>query len=323
MTSRPDVIAARPVQVPARPFYALGVLLDAEDFFAEQSHQRGRLARAFKYLFGSGTLAGLRVVWRPASAQLAVEPGLALDPLGRLVQVSRPVAIRLRGGDGPDDSWFEMQLPEDLSAAVIAGAPAVIVADVFLRLSVCERGLTPAFATGPFDAIDAAQPTRLRDGYELALVIRREGASGPLPAPDDQAILATRPADRAAALQWSRERILGAWRDRSQDWTGGDEDPLSARPRRLNEHVVREREVPVSFPVRRVLASGQVVIVRSDPTEVGRDPTSILLARVRIPVDATVSPPRDLGLVPSIDNLVRRFVHGTGAFVRPDTGASP
>ena len=79
MTKRSDLIALRPIQVPVRPFYALGVLLDADDFFGEQSYHRGRAARAFKYLFGTGTAAGLEVVWREAEQQLAVNPGLALQ----------------------------------------------------------------------------------------------------------------------------------------------------------------------------------------------------------------------------------------------------
>jgi hypothetical protein len=39
-----------------------------------------------------------------------------------------------------------------------------VIADVFLNFVVCERGKTPAFASGPFDALDAIAPSRLRDG---------------------------------------------------------------------------------------------------------------------------------------------------------------
>jgi hypothetical protein len=51
---------------------------------------------------------------------------------------------------------------------------AGIVADLFIRFAVCERGKTPAFATGPFDALDAVVPARLRDGYQLELRLRKE-----------------------------------------------------------------------------------------------------------------------------------------------------
>jgi hypothetical protein len=45
-----------------------------------------------------------------------------------------------------------------------------VVADVYLAFAACERGKTPAFATGPFDALDAVAPSRVRDGYELSLI---------------------------------------------------------------------------------------------------------------------------------------------------------
>ena len=45
-------------------------------------------------------------------------------------------------------------------------------ADIFLAFHPCERGYTPAFASGPFDALDASQPSRVRDAYELTLVPR-------------------------------------------------------------------------------------------------------------------------------------------------------
>jgi hypothetical protein len=322
VTKRSDIIALRPNQVPVRPAYALGVLLDSEDFFAEQSYHRARQARALKYLFGPGTAAGLQVVWREAEQQLAVNPGLAVDSLGRLIELARPVAIKLRGGLRPDDSWFDLQLPQDLSNGVLADE---LIADVFVRLAVCEHALTPAFATGPFDAIDAASPTRLRDGLELALVIRTEAASGSEPpTPDDSEILATQPADRTAALQWARERILAGWRDRDQDWTGGDDDPLTARPLPLQEHLRIERAPlpdgsPIQFPFELISGSRRVII-RHDPSEVGKDPCSVLLARVRIGVSTATDPPTDLGqpLVP--DNTVRRFLRSSGVYTQPGGG---
>jgi hypothetical protein len=48
------------------------------------------------------------------------------------------------------------------------------VADVLLAFHPCPRGYTPAFASGPFDALDASQPSRVRDSYELSLVLRTE-----------------------------------------------------------------------------------------------------------------------------------------------------
>ena len=64
---------------PDRVNYANGVLLDENDFKAEQAYVRGRLGRALSYLHGFGTVAGLNVVTLPAEPQvIRVMPGLAL-----------------------------------------------------------------------------------------------------------------------------------------------------------------------------------------------------------------------------------------------------
>ena len=65
MSSRADDPLAG-VLAPDRVFYAEGVLLSAADFEAEQAYHRGRLARALAALHGSGTVAGLRVIWQAA-----------------------------------------------------------------------------------------------------------------------------------------------------------------------------------------------------------------------------------------------------------------
>jgi hypothetical protein len=174
---------------PDRLFYATGVLLDAQDFQTEQLYHRSRLAQMLRYLSGSGTVAGLKVEWKrrvepgqtdpdeqPGGVsypegreeEIRVQPGLAIDRLGRLIEVSRPHCIRL-------ERWFQQN---QASLTVYAEPPySGIVADVFLRFVVRERGLTPAVAAGPFDALDAVTPLRLRDGYELHLVPRSEPAA--------------------------------------------------------------------------------------------------------------------------------------------------
>ena len=78
--------------------YATGVLLSADDFRDEQTYHRSRLASALRYLVGHGTLAGLAV--RAPEAEdndlhLRVEPGIALDRHGRMIEVVEPWCIRL------------------------------------------------------------------------------------------------------------------------------------------------------------------------------------------------------------------------------------
>jgi hypothetical protein len=233
-------------QPPDRVFYATGVLLDAVDFNAEQTYHRAQLARSLAHLHGSGTAAGLKVTWVDASPdpdapdaqeeELEVGAGIAVDRHGRLVEVPRTACIRLA-------RWFDAQTDDDLIQALYVGdqAPNVntenedgavvsndpvegVVADLFIRMVVCERGKTPAFASGPFDALDAVEPSRLRDGYELRLFLRSER---PLRQPDQ-----AWPTDNALVHQ----AIFDSW-DRTTDRTDipGQRGASELNP--LDEHL--------------------------------------------------------------------------------------
>lgn len=207
MNDGTDPLVSR--QDPDRVFYDEGVLLDAADFLAEQTYHRGRLARALAFLHGSGTVAGLRVHLDPPDPpsaapgsveQLVVEPGLAIDRFGRLIELPRPACIRLqRWLDARDDDALLQALHLGGQAAEVDGARLDgVVADLFVRFVACERGKTPAFATGPFDALDAVVPARLRDGYALELRLR----TGGLPTPQGHW-----PPDRAQL----HDAIFAAW----------------------------------------------------------------------------------------------------------------
>jgi hypothetical protein len=269
-----------------RLFYSTGELLGADDFRAEQTYHRRQLARALLHLHGSGVVAGLRACCRhqPAApgatdeVELEVQPGIALDHAGRLVEVPGPACLRLR-------RWYtfiSQQAPSsvdpdagDLRAAWRADAAAatggVVVADVFLAFHECERGYTPTFATGPFDALDASQPSRVRDSYQLSLVLRRE-ADADLPAASDPwaVVAGTTTAERIASAE---QASMDMWYPRA-----------SAAP-----------ENPA-----------------------GVDPTAVLLARLRLPArqsaSATGAPEPDWSAAAwpddraNIDNRVRRVL---------------
>ena len=233
-------------QAPDRLHYALGAMLGEEDFRTEQTYHRGRLGRALAYLHGAGTVAGLlaSVDTRDGEEILQVSPGLAVDRLGRLIEVGRPRCLRLQ-------RWYESQLADPdgrdllsrsvrpfrtvLVTDVCLGSTAccpntaetperpVVIVDIFARFVVCERGKQPAFATGAFDALDAIAPSRLRDSSSLELVIRTEGGSGgggtpPVPESGlpDLAALPTDEAKRHALLDYKMQQAWKegtAWRD--------------------------------------------------------------------------------------------------------------
>ena len=191
---------------PDRPFYETGVLLDRDDFRDEQTYHRARLARALAYLAGAGTLVGLKVeVVAPGDGsvhEVKVSPGLAIDRLGRIVEVPRAWCLRL-------EPWFAAQSADALRAA--HGAQGV-VADLFVRFIAVARGRTPSFAQGAFDATDALVPNRLRDAFRFDLVLRPDAVAAPatdfLPRSRFDAVRALDPAARAAAV---RDALLDGW----------------------------------------------------------------------------------------------------------------
>jgi hypothetical protein len=212
-----------------RLHYSTGELLGADDFRDEQTYHRRQLARALLHLQGSGVIAGLRVLHRHRPGQngaadeveLEVEPGLALDHAGRLIEVPREACLRLRRWFGfiaartPSSTELDagdLRLAWRADGGVAAGG--VIVADIFLSFYECPRGYTPAFASGPFDALDASQPSRVRDGYELSLVLRTE-ADGDLPVASDPwaAISGATTADRLTAAE---QAAFDLWQQSTQ-----------------------------------------------------------------------------------------------------------
>jgi hypothetical protein len=277
-----DPLYTRPA--PERASYATGMLLDAQDFADEQTYHRGRLARALALLGGGGTIGGLEVKHRPAQGkkpeEIEVSPGAAIDALGRLIELQRPACLRLAvwfDGEKQRDGGDTLQLAtlggvkRFVSARIekVGGLPAnAVVADVYVRFVACERGLTPSFASGPFDALDAVAASRVRDAYELTLVPRSDGLdqnfSGlPSQGPD---LAAIEDMDaRRAALQ---DAMLAAYPRMSGD--GTLDPPAGQAPK--------------------------------------TDPTAVFLARVLIPVASTSKPIARTSDAPIVDNYSRRFI---------------
>jgi hypothetical protein len=254
----PDDAVADPltgVLRPERVNYATGMLLDAGDFLDEQTYHRGRLAAVLRHLLGHGTLAGLRVVAPEAGdgdLELRVEAGLALDRHGRLIEVATPHCIRLA-------RWFEGQETARLQASLRRGEdPLAVIVDVFLSLRACPRGKTPAFATGPFDALDAVVPSRLAEEPALRLVARAE--AGDPPAPENLW------PDAAAPQEERLAAVLGSWQAPDEERVGGGLDPL-------REHVAGED------PAAILLARPAIPVVEA---EAGARPQLLLTEAVTV-----------------------------------------
>ena len=334
MTTSPDPLNAPPGSAehirPDRPFYAAGVLLDAPDFTAEQLYHRGRLARSLAYLHGSGTVSGLRVVFESAlepgatappnpdipgdiertypegrEARILVQPGLAIDRLGRLIEVPGPACLRLapwlkdrqneQGSDSQTDDQSETDessatkspieqathpaendnitanISRDRSSSSITVSPdnRGIVADIFIRFTTCETGgKTPAFGGGPFDTTNANVPARIRDSYELSLVLRTEATA------DLAGELPRDPWANANDLEDIHNRLFASWQETTAGWRQG-------QPNRLPEH-----------------SSSQ-------------DTTDLFLARLLIVSGENDNPP-----TAQVDNFSRQFVYPSDAIAR-------
>ena len=281
-----------PLLLPERLHYHTGVLLDREDFRAEQTYHRARLARLARFLHGYGTVAGLAVRHDPAVApapgapgherRLLVSPGLAVDRFGRLIELPEAACIRL-------DTWFTHQAADPARASRLVAAikpadparvvdgvarPAGVIADVFLAFSPCEHGRTPAFDTGAYDALDATVAARLRDSWRLELVPRIEDdprAPQPL-LPDPSGLDA---AQRLARLR--QAKLDQVWVGAAQ-WST-DRTAVALEPEHVPGH---------------------------------HDGTELFLARVAIPATVVDGAPVANGAAAAwVDNTARRFCFST------------
>lgn len=179
-----------PPQPPARVFYSTGRMLGVEDFEADQDYHRGRLARALMQLYGTGTVSGLLVQTdqnaNPAQLEIQATPGMAIDRVGRIIEVPRTVCIVLQNWLTQQmQAWQNQQtnpVPGQLSlpdpnTAIHDGKNLMV--DVFATFVPCTRGVTPCFATqDDYDATDAFQPNRWLDSFAMQLVLRTD--SNPL-----------------------------------------------------------------------------------------------------------------------------------------------
>lgn len=280
---------------PDRPFYDTGVLLGSDDFRDEQTYHRSRLARALAYLAGTGTLIGLKAeavaIEAGTAHELKVGPGLAIDRLGRLIEVPRAWCVRL-------EPWFAAQPADALRAA---HGPQGVVADLFLRFTAQARGRTPAFAQGAFDATDALVPNRVRDAFRFELVLRPDAKNAPatdfLPRSRfEKTRTLADPSQRPDAL---RLALLDGWNDA--------ENPHArdlARP---------DGEALPPLPEHGETADDAASLV---------DPASIFLARLVIataelpadvPAGARPTPDFAALVTAGIDNLSRRFAYPSDA----------
>jgi hypothetical protein len=221
--------------------------------------------------------------------------GLAIDRVGRLVELPRIACMDL-------GRWFTYwkQLNQTLRSknasgtalteeeSALTGAASrfltslsadesTLFVDVHIRFAVCERGRTPAFANGPWDALDATAPSRLRDGWEVLLTPR--GGSD-LSLPNKRAWPEATPGEDLGLWQRRMEdHLLGSsWHHGSAAWTGNAPNHDAS-------------------------------------TEGLEDSTAIFLGRVSIPVSTSGGLPTRTSAPVTVNNHARLFVLPNAALV--------
>lgn len=192
----------------------------------------------------------------PSQLEIAVSPGLAIDRVGRLIEVPTTVCIRIQ-------PWLASQSVSNLNSALQGGN---ILVDVFATFVPCTRGVTPSFASpDDYDATDAFSPDRLLDSFSMQLVLR----SDPNPKLPQDPWLSTGSAPAAPVtstlIQQLQKSILAA-----------NSGPAGTPPFTASGNVApgASQNPPVEIPPNF-------------------DPTSVFLGRITIPVTvgAPVTPP--------------------------------
>ena len=203
-----DDLTLIPPLAPNRVFYSTGRMLGVEDFQADQDYHRGRLARALVQLYGAGTVSGLLVQTDGSTNSLQLElqvtPGMAVDRIGRIVEIPRTVCIVL-------NDWLNQQVVawQTQQHNPVPGQPAIadpntaihdgahLMCDVFASFVPCTRGVTPCFASqDDYDATDAFSANRLLDSFAMQLVLRTD--ADPLTPVDPWRVVVARPANGTA-----------------------------------------------------------------------------------------------------------------------------
>jgi len=136
----------------------------------------GPIAPVWSTAIGSTTLDGNPAIpaWTcvgPAQLEIEVTPGMAVDRVGRMIEVPRTVCIRIQ-------PWLANQPLADLNSFVTSGSGNVLI-DVFATYVACTRGVTPCFGTqDDYSATDAFSANRMLDSFAMRIVLRDDSGAG-------------------------------------------------------------------------------------------------------------------------------------------------
>jgi len=165
---------------PNAPFPSPSAIIDSNNNIqilnGSAAFTSGPVAPVWSTAIGSTTLDGNPPIsaWTcvgPAQLEIEVTPGMAVDRVGRMIEVPRTVCIRIQ-------LWLANQALADLNSFVTSGSGLVLI-DVFATYVACTRGVTPCFATqDDYSATDAFSANRMLDSFAMRLVLRNDSGAG-------------------------------------------------------------------------------------------------------------------------------------------------
>ena len=185
MPSAPDSVPradsdARTISPPVDPHHALrvhfGMLLGVDDFETIDAYHRGKSWLHAAWLHRAGVVWGLGVSLDQARGEIRVEPGLALDGLGREVRLLDPACLNV-------GLWFaeHAEDPELAESLEVDGDTRHFDAHVTIRFRGCLERAVPALIEPCDGSTQTTAYSRIRETAQLDLVPGPPPRANPLP----------------------------------------------------------------------------------------------------------------------------------------------
>jgi hypothetical protein len=163
---------------PNSPFTSPSAIIDSNNNIqilnGSATFTSGPIVPVWSTAIGSTTLDGNPAIsaWTcvgPAQLEIKVTSGMAVDRVGRMIEVPRTVCIRIQ-------PWLANQPLADLNSFVTSGSGNVLI-DVFATYVACTRGVTPCFGTqDDYSATDAFSANRMLDSFAMRLILRNDSS---------------------------------------------------------------------------------------------------------------------------------------------------
>jgi hypothetical protein len=159
-TATPGMQSLDPLK---RVNYTFGLVLGVDEFLQEQTYLIEKDRSQYRLAHGYGTVCGLRVqVVDGAAPEVQVSPGVAIDPQGQEIRVSRLMCARL-------NEWLTTN--KDALQTVFGSAPTTVSLCVVLCYRECPTDMVPVPGEPCRTQQDTMAASRIAECFQLKLCI--------------------------------------------------------------------------------------------------------------------------------------------------------